>query len=212
MAAKAGTSRNVTAEAVEAALAVAVLIAQRYEAMIKATANELKDNLNLKIYAKNEAKTNLLPVQTRALCTMSKREAPLKFPIFYRQSFVLLESTVLRWEVWLDVYRTLKNRSAAQMDAVVNVCHHQELHLFKMKSNQFDQWTPTQNALTTCNARMWKSVVKTLADWCVLTQQKPRFVPIQCDLRQCWCVDVNYGTEIAGSAVIIAMKRGDMCR
>ncbi|KAK6049683.1 WAP-type 'four-disulfide core [Cooperia oncophora] len=38
------------------------------------------------------------------------------------------------------------------------------------------------------------------------------FMPIQCDQRQCWCVDVNYGTEIAGSAVTVAMKRGDMCR
>ncbi|VDP10232.1 unnamed protein product [Heligmosomoides polygyrus] len=39
-----------------------------------------------------------------------------------------------------------------------------------------------------------------------------QFAPIQCDRRQCWCVDVNYGTEIAGSAVTLSMKRGDMCR
>ncbi|WKY07401.1 hypothetical protein Q1695_007110 [Nippostrongylus brasiliensis] len=39
-----------------------------------------------------------------------------------------------------------------------------------------------------------------------------KFAPIQCDERQCWCVDVNYGTEIAGSAVAVSMKRGDMCR
>ncbi|XGW25344.1 hypothetical protein V3C99_006626 [Haemonchus contortus] len=39
-----------------------------------------------------------------------------------------------------------------------------------------------------------------------------KFAPIQCDQLQCWCVDVNYGTEITGSAVLVAMKRGDMCR
>ncbi|KAK6751801.1 hypothetical protein RB195_003304 [Necator americanus] len=42
--------------------------------------------------------------------------------------------------------------------------------------------------------------------------ERGKFAPIQCDQRQCWCVDVNYGTEIAGSAVGISMKRGDMCR
>ncbi|RCN35452.1 WAP-type 'four-disulfide core [Ancylostoma caninum] len=39
-----------------------------------------------------------------------------------------------------------------------------------------------------------------------------KFAPIQCDQRQCWCVDVNYGSEIPGSAVAISMRRADMCR
>ncbi|KIH46115.1 thyroglobulin type-1 repeat-containing domain protein [Ancylostoma duodenale] len=39
-----------------------------------------------------------------------------------------------------------------------------------------------------------------------------KFAPIQCDQRQCWCVDVNYGSEIPGSAVVISMRRADMCR
>ncbi|KAK6045717.1 thyroglobulin type-1 repeat-containing domain protein [Cooperia oncophora] len=92
------------------------------------------------------------------------------------------------------------------------------------------------------NARMWKNAARTHADQYVLTQRRRqdcihlvvavkklpnqslhneyvpkcdengKFMPIQCDQRQCWCVDVNYGTEIAGSAVTVAMKRGDMCR
>uniref|UniRef100_A0A0K0DLK1 Thyroglobulin type-1 domain-containing protein n=1 Tax=Angiostrongylus cantonensis TaxID=6313 RepID=A0A0K0DLK1_ANGCA len=39
-----------------------------------------------------------------------------------------------------------------------------------------------------------------------------KFDRIQCDQHQCWCVDVNNGTEIAGSAVPISMRRADMCR
>ncbi|RCN24914.1 thyroglobulin type-1 repeat-containing domain protein [Ancylostoma caninum] len=39
-----------------------------------------------------------------------------------------------------------------------------------------------------------------------------KFAPIQCDQRQCWCVDVNYGSEIPGSSVAISMRRADMCR
>lgn len=60
--------------------------------------------------------------------------------------------------------------------------------------------------------------VKRLPDQALLDEYVPRcdergkFAPIQCDRRQCWCVDVNYGTEIAGSAVTLSMKRGDMCR
>ncbi|VDM58532.1 unnamed protein product [Angiostrongylus costaricensis] len=39
-----------------------------------------------------------------------------------------------------------------------------------------------------------------------------KFDRIQCDQHQCWCVEVNDGTEIAGSAVPISMRRADMCR
>ncbi|CAJ0603880.1 unnamed protein product [Cylicocyclus nassatus] len=39
-----------------------------------------------------------------------------------------------------------------------------------------------------------------------------KFSPIQCDERICWCVDVNYGMEIAGSSVPVGMKRAGMCR
>ncbi|KAJ1372140.1 hypothetical protein KIN20_034219 [Parelaphostrongylus tenuis] len=39
-----------------------------------------------------------------------------------------------------------------------------------------------------------------------------KFERIQCDQHQCWCVDVNDGAEIAGSAMAISMIRNDMCR
>ncbi|PAV64551.1 hypothetical protein WR25_01649 isoform B [Diploscapter pachys] len=39
-----------------------------------------------------------------------------------------------------------------------------------------------------------------------------QFVPIQCDMKSCWCVDVHYGNEIAGSRISKAMRRADMCR
>lgn len=37
-------------------------------------------------------------------------------------------------------------------------------------------------------------------------------MPIQCDMKSCWCVDVHYGNEIAGSRISKAMRRADMCR
>ncbi|KIH62390.1 WAP-type 'four-disulfide core [Ancylostoma duodenale] len=46
----------------------------------------------------------------------------------------------------------------------------------------------------------------------LMQRKKVPFAPIQCDQRQCWCVDVNYGSEIPGSAVAISMRRADMCR
>ncbi|KAK5982857.1 Thyroglobulin type-1 repeat-containing domain protein, partial [Trichostrongylus colubriformis] len=49
-------------------------------------------------------------------------------------------------------------------------------------------------------------------DYSPKCDENGKFAPIQCDQRQCWCVDVNYGTEISGSAVLAAMKRGDMCQ
>ncbi|CAI4227197.1 unnamed protein product [Auanema sp. JU1783] len=38
-----------------------------------------------------------------------------------------------------------------------------------------------------------------------------KFSPVQCDESECWCVDVNYGSEISGSRIDGSMKRADMC-
>lgn len=38
-----------------------------------------------------------------------------------------------------------------------------------------------------------------------------KFSGIQCTHTECWCVDVNYGSEIPGTREAIGMRKPDMC-
>ncbi|CAD6192821.1 unnamed protein product [Caenorhabditis auriculariae] len=52
---------------------------------------------------------------------------------------------------------------------------------------------------------------KLLNDFVPACEPNGRFSSVQCDSRWCWCVDVHYGAEIAGSRVEKAQRKREMC-